>query len=117
MTNTPSAVSSQEPFTEPTTSSPFKKCLILVTTSGRSLLHHRKDREYHDLGGDSKTNNGTATTMAESYSPGGIGRAIVIRRPADAHDPLLLFANIIGITSLTEGPLKQGLVEASAVEV
>ncbi|KAH7234145.1 hypothetical protein B0J15DRAFT_517419 [Fusarium solani] len=76
-------------------SSPFNECLILATICGRSLLHDHQDKvskAYGDLGSEWEQQrqwlDHILTTRLEALSER-------YPSPIEAHDPLLLFANIL----------------------
>ncbi|KAI8719833.1 Zn(2)-C6 fungal-type domain-containing protein [Fusarium sp. LHS14.1] len=82
------------------TSSPFTECLTLVTICGRSLLHDHQDKvskAYGDLGSEWEQQrrwlDDLLTARLEALSD-------QYPSPSEAHDPLLLFANILGQTTV-----------------
>ncbi|RSL62831.1 hypothetical protein CEP53_004607 [Fusarium sp. AF-6] len=89
-----------EAMTEPSASSPFNECLILATICGRSLLHdhqYKVSKAYGDLGSEWEQQRqwldhilmARLEILSECYPS-----------PTEAHDPLLLFANILGYTTV-----------------
>ena len=95
-----------------TTSSPFNECLILATICGRSLMHDHQDkvsRAYGDLGSEwgqqRQWLDHILTTRLEALS----GR---YPSPTEAHDPLVLFANILGQTTVVYHC--KGIIESTA---
>ncbi|KAJ4146177.1 hypothetical protein NW754_001641 [Fusarium falciforme] len=95
-----------------TTSSPFNECLILATICGRSLMHHHQDKvskAYGDLGSEWEQQrqwlDHILTTRLEALSDR-------YPSPTEAHDPLLLFANILGQTTVVYHC--KGIIESTA---
>jgi hypothetical protein len=76
--------------------SPFNECIILVTISGRSLLHSQKNNIFKAYGD-------TALNLAEQYQ--WLDNILTTRlqilsncypSPTETYDPMLLFASILG---------------------
>ncbi|KAJ4197206.1 hypothetical protein NW767_009098 [Fusarium falciforme] len=95
-----------------TTSSPFNECLILATICGRSLMHDHQDKvskAYGDLGSEWEQQrqwlDHILTTRLEALSDR-------YPSPTEAHDPLLLFANILGQTTVVYHC--KGIIESTA---
>ncbi|KAK9234752.1 fungal-specific transcription factor domain-containing protein [Lipomyces kononenkoae] len=84
----------------PKVRSPFKECLILATICGRSLLRSQQyniSRAYGDMALDSAEQrlwlDNILTTRLQVLSQ-------CYPSPTEAYDPLLLFANILGQTTV-----------------
>lgn len=85
----------------PTILSPFNECLILATICGRSLLCCQQNNIRAAYGGDTTTDWPDQHKWLESILS---SRLLILTEcypaPTDAYDPMLLFANIMGQTTI-----------------